>query len=70
MSDSVRRKSRRSKRTTNTTGKLTAACSHVPDIDMSQVNATNDSVIARPAVVRVALCAAVSCAVVAVLLSG
>ena len=70
MSDSVRRKSRRSKRTTNTTGKLTAACSHVPDIDMSQVRVMNNSVWSKSVAAGLSQWAAVGCAVAGVLLSA
>ena len=68
ISDSVRRKSRRSKRITNTTGKLTAACNHVPDIDMSQVRVIDDSDWSKSVAAGVSQWAAVGCAVAGVLL--
>ena len=59
-----------SKRTTNTTGKLTAALSHVPDIDMSQVRVINDSVWGESVAAGLPQWAAVGCAVAGVLLSA
>ena len=70
MSDSVRCKSRKFKRSTNATGKLTTACSHLPDIDVSQVRVINDSVLSKTGAAGVSQWAAVSCAVAAVLLSA
>ena len=70
ISDSVRRKSRRSKRTTNTTGKLTTACNHVPDIDMSQVRVIDDSDWSKSVAAGLSQWAAVGCAVAGVLLSA
>ena len=68
MSDSVRRKSRRSKRTTNTTGKLTAACNHVPDIDMPHVRGIDDCDWSKSVAAGLSQWAAVGCAVAGVLL--
>jgi len=68
MSDSVRRKSRRVERSTNATGKLTTACSHIPGIDVSQVRVINDSVWSKSVAAGLSQWAAVSCAVAGVLL--
>ena len=68
IAEIVRRKSRRSKRTTNTTGKLTAACSHAPDIDMSQVRVIDDSDWSKSVAAGLSQWAAVGCAVAGVLL--
>ena len=61
----ARREPKRTQRASNITGKLT-----VPDIDVLQVRVTNDSVSSKSGAAGLSQRAAVSCAVVAVLLSG
>ena len=53
----------------NTTGKLTAAGSHVLDIDMSKVRVINDSVWSKSVAAGLPRWAAVGCDVAGVLLS-
>ena len=60
----------RFKRSTNATGKLTTACSHLPDIDVSQVRVINDSVWSKSVAAGLPQWAAVGCAVAGVLLSA